>query len=51
MDYFSDVLTTFLIVVVALLSMEDQRAHGMPRTYLILRYYFGLTGLERHEGE
>ncbi len=55
MDYFKDVLTTFLglKLVVVLLSMEGQKALDFMKNILIcvLKMNKGLTSLEYHVGE
>ncbi len=46
MDYFNNVLTTFLNMVVALLSMGGKKSLRFHQ-----KWNEGLTGLERPEGE
>ncbi len=56
MDYFTDVLATFLALnkSVVLLSMQGQKAvrfHKKNILICVLKMNEGLTGLEWHEGE
>ncbi len=55
MDYFNDVLTTFLDLEVGscVASMERQKAFGFHQKYLNLcsKMNKGLMGLEQHKGE
>ncbi len=54
MDYFNDVLTTFLGLErgIQLLSMQGPKALGFHQKYLNLCYKNeSLMGLEEHEGE